>query len=230
MENYYSLLGITQEAEQSEIKKAFREKAKKLHPDIAGSEAQDSMRHLLAAYEVLIDSGRRERYDRALNRYLNAGGFDYRSYLRDLLHDEESDVAAEARAKLIFFELLHLEEAEAVRYWREGGGLDYHWEHYLDREDFMDGAFMLAEELIKQKDYYNAFILLAEILREERKKPYFKHFTEDVEALIKELVRVNLRRSVGEARYADCLLIMLQLGFPSTDEKRWEKTLKKIRQ
>ena len=59
-----------------------------------------------------------------------------------------------SQAKLIFFDILHLEEDEALSIWRGWGGLDFTLEKYLDREDWMDCLFILAEELEKRRCYY----------------------------------------------------------------------------
>ena len=136
MNNYYELLSVSPNASRQEIKKAFRERAKLLHPDIAGEEASEKMRKLLAAYQILSDPNRRFKYDRAYNRfagkYRGKQGFDYRSFLMERKDDPES------QAKLIFFELLHLEEDSALAVWQEQGALRFPMEKYLDREDWMD--------------------------------------------------------------------------------------------
>ncbi|MDR0452771.1 MAG: DnaJ domain-containing protein, partial [Treponema sp.] len=75
MQDYYSLLGINNSASQTDIKKAFREKAKRLHPDIAGSGGAEAMRKLLSAYEVLSNEGRRGEYDRAYSRFVRGECF-----------------------------------------------------------------------------------------------------------------------------------------------------------
>jgi curved DNA-binding protein CbpA len=230
MENYYTLLGVEPSASLAEIKTAFREKAKRAHPDVAGgasAQAEAAMRRLLAAYETLSDGDRRYEYDRALDRLLrNLGrglGFDYRTFLK-----EQGD--GPSAAKLIFFDLLHLEEDEALDTWDKAGGLAFPLKDYLDREDFMDCGFIIAEELIKRERPYEAFTILAALVREERRRPYFKHFMGEVELVLKELVRLRLRRSVDEATWANCLEIMLGLGFSRRDEKKWEKQLAAVRQ
>ncbi|MDR0389580.1 MAG: DnaJ domain-containing protein, partial [Spirochaetaceae bacterium] len=134
MENYYSILGVAENASLKEIKKAFREKAKKTHPDSAGKSGEAAMRRLLTAYETLIHSERREAYDRACRRFVKNLRFDYREFLKERADDPES------QAKLVFFELLHLEEDEALAVWDAQGGLKFPLKDYLDREDWMDCA------------------------------------------------------------------------------------------
>ena len=227
MISHYELLGVRENATAQEIKKAFREKAKRLHPDIAGEGAAAEMRKLLSVYETLSDKNRRAEYDRVYNRfaekYRGEQGFDYRSFLRERKDDPES------QAKLIFFELLHLEEETAISIWQGLGGLEFPMEQYLDREDWMDCTFILAEELAKRDRCFEAFALLVMIVREERKKPYFKHFMQDVETFLKELVRLRLGKTVDEETYIECLEAMLELGFSSRDRARWMRSIKKIR-
>ena len=218
MTNYYELLNIGQNASTKEIKKAFREKAKQLHPDIAGETGAEEMRKLLAAYEILADRDRRFKYDRAYNRFIGKYHFNYRSFLMERKDDPSS------QAKLVFFEFLHLEEEAAISIWQEQGGLKFPMEKYLDREDWMDCAYILAEELAKRRRFYEAFVLLADIIREERRRPYFRHFMEDVENFLKELVRLHLRQAVDAETYVECMEKLLGLGFSSRDEARWMRS------
>ena len=67
--NYYEIIGISKDATHDEIKKKFRERAKKTHPDKTKENSEKEMVDLNKAYEVLSDSERREKYD----RYLKAG-------------------------------------------------------------------------------------------------------------------------------------------------------------
>ena len=203
MTNYYEILGLSVNASSEEIKKAFRLKAKRLHPDIAGENGAAEMRKILSAYQTLLDRNRRFEYDRAYRRFTGKygenKGFDYRTFLRDRKDDPES------QAKLVFFELLHLEEDAAISVWREQGGLDFRMEELLGREDWMDCSYLLAEELTKKNFCYEAFVLLVKIVREEKRQPYFKHFMQDVEMFLKELVRLRLRKAVDKETYLECL-------------------------
>ncbi|GHT67849.1 hypothetical protein FACS1894110_14120 [Spirochaetia bacterium] len=219
MQDYYSLLGVKQNASTKEIKKAFREKAKQLHPDIAGKNAEDAMRKLLAAYEVLSDRDRRYQYDQSYSRFIKKISFDYRTFLRERPDDPRS------QAKLVEFELFHFEEDAAIEVWEKNGGLEFPMEQYLDREDWMDCVYVLAEELDKRERSYEAFMLLADLLREERRRPYYKQHTEDIEIYVKEMVRLRLKNQVDADTWVDCMETLLDLGFPPRDEARWMRSM-----
>jgi tetratricopeptide (TPR) repeat protein len=219
MQDYYGLLGINNTASQGDIKKAFREKAKRLHPDIAGAGGAEAMRKLLNAYEVLSSEKRRGEYDRVYSRFVKGGTFNYRHYL------EEDPDDPERQAKLVFFDLLHLEEDSALSIWRRHGGLDFAMAKYLDREDWLDCSFILAEELARREAYYEAFVLLTDIIREERRKPYFRHYAVEIENTLKEMVRLHLKAAVDGETFLECMEILLELGFSPRDEARWMRSM-----
>ena len=74
MTDLYEVLGVTPEASADEIKKAYRKLARESHPDANPDdpEAEARFKDLSAAYEILSDPDKRERYD----RYGNSNGFD----------------------------------------------------------------------------------------------------------------------------------------------------------
>jgi curved DNA-binding protein CbpA len=221
MTNYYKVLGVRQDASAQDIKKAFRDKAKRLHPDIAGARAAGEMRKILAAYEILSDKDRRFDFDRDYSRFTQKYSFDYRVFLREQGDDPAS------QAKLVFFELLHAGEDEALSIWDSWGGPGFAMEKYLDREDWMDCVYIIAEELYKRNRFYDCFLLLASLIKEERRLPYFRHFAEDIEIFLKELVRLKLRPVVDDDTYVECLETMLGLDFPTRDEARWLRSIAK---
>ncbi|ODN75197.1 hypothetical protein L202_06395 [Cryptococcus amylolentus CBS 6039] len=59
--DYYKVLGVPRDADERQIKKAFRKAAKTNHPDVGGSEQK--MAALNEAYEVLSDPELRQRFD-----------------------------------------------------------------------------------------------------------------------------------------------------------------------
>lgn len=225
MEDCYRILGISSSASASEIKRAFRRKAKAIHPDIPGEETggadrQERMRELIRAYKVLSDPERRTEFDSlysVFRRYTegsgNGGGFDYRLWLMQR-QDPES------RAKLIFFDLFHDLEDEAVLEYRtrrsESGS--FVLSVYFDREDFMDCGFILAEELSLRGDQYESFLLLSEVVKLERERPYFRHFFPEVIHLVQDILRNKLVGSVPDELALDCLETALELSLGKRED------------
>ena len=75
--DYYEVLGVSRDASDAEIKKAFRGLARRLHPDVTGHdpEAEARFKEAAEAYEVLSDSDRRATYDRYGHDGLRSGGY-----------------------------------------------------------------------------------------------------------------------------------------------------------
>jgi molecular chaperone DnaJ len=62
---YYEVLEVSEDASQEEIKKAYRKKAKKYHPDSNSDEAdEEKFKKINKAYDVLSDEEKRKKYDR----------------------------------------------------------------------------------------------------------------------------------------------------------------------
>jgi curved DNA-binding protein CbpA len=66
VDDYYEILGIAHEADDAELRRVWRQLAKKWHPDHAGTDTTFIFQKLLAAYETLVDPARRAAYDRQL--------------------------------------------------------------------------------------------------------------------------------------------------------------------
>ena len=63
--NYYQILGISKDATQKDIKKAYRHLARKYHPDLnpGDKSAEDRFKNINEAYEILSDTEKRQKYD-----------------------------------------------------------------------------------------------------------------------------------------------------------------------
>jgi len=63
--NYYDVLWVPKTASDVQIKKAYRQKAKLLHPDINGWDkvAEEKFKVAAEAYDVLSDPSKRSKYD-----------------------------------------------------------------------------------------------------------------------------------------------------------------------
>ena len=62
--DYYVVLGLDKSASESDVKRAFRELARKHHPDMNPTDGGEAFREINEAYAVLSDRDSRSRYDR----------------------------------------------------------------------------------------------------------------------------------------------------------------------
>ena len=193
MKDFYKTLGVRPNATLAEIKRAYREKAKLLHPDLTGDTSRrDEFNEVVQAYRVLSDARQRSIFDesffiRIKRSYKSADTFNYYDWLK-AREDEES------RAKLIFYTLMHQKEDEAVAEFKRMlmNHADFSLKKWFTREDFMDYGYLLAEELVIRGEYYDAIILLEQIIQMEYSYQYFYIFFPEVIDFTLNILKRNI--------------------------------------
>lgn len=88
MRDYYDVLGVSADAGADEIKRAYRQLARRYHPDISGDDRGVAFLELARAYDVLSDPARRRSYDAVLAYPAARGGYADRLAPLDPLTDE----------------------------------------------------------------------------------------------------------------------------------------------
>ncbi len=74
--DFYEVLGVSRDASEADIKKAFRRLARELHPDVNSEpDAEPRFKEAAEAYEVLSDAERRATYDRYGHEGLRSSGY-----------------------------------------------------------------------------------------------------------------------------------------------------------
>lgn len=74
--DYYEVLGVSKNADQKEIKKAFKQLAKRYHPDISKEDNhEEKFKEVQEAYSVLSDEQKRAQYDQFGHAAFEQGGF-----------------------------------------------------------------------------------------------------------------------------------------------------------
>lgn len=124
MKNYYEILEIPVDAGFGEIKSAYRNLAKRCHPDIVESGGED-FHKLKEAFETLSDPARRRDYDRIIGLYkpLNNSYRDYRVNVSPIVQDVYDDLLN------VISDRFHLPRRRVLNF-----------ELYLNDHEFSNGA------------------------------------------------------------------------------------------
>jgi DnaJ-class molecular chaperone len=114
-EDPYAVLGVKPEATQDEIRKAYRQLAKKLHPDLnpGDKQAEEKFKQVSVAYDLLGDAEKRARFDKG-----------------------EIDAAGNERQRERYYRDFHGAGAQGHAY-SDGGG----YADFMESEDILRDIF-----------------------------------------------------------------------------------------
>jgi molecular chaperone DnaJ len=83
MRDYYDVLGVSPDAGADEIKRAYRQLARRYHPDISGDDRTAAFVEASHAYEILNDPRRRRAYDAERSLYARVSRDSHAEWLAD---------------------------------------------------------------------------------------------------------------------------------------------------
>lgn len=221
MQDCYKILGVAPTATVAEIKRAYRKRAKELHPDLSNKDITSvQFQELVNAYQILSDAKQRSIFDVSYAAYYkysksNKGksNFDYRTWLLNR-GDEES------MSKLVLFDLMHDREDEAVSLFKKLNSqrFGYSLSKWFEYDDFMDYGFILCEELIIRQEYYDAALLLEQIITMEYNYNYFKLFFPEVIKLARDVFRKHIFGVISDELAIDVFERALELNLGKSDD------------
>jgi len=225
----YKVLGVRNDATLAEIKRAYREKVKAFHPDLSGDIThRDELNEVIQAYRVLSDQRQRSIFDDSFFVHINRNKKDYKTFNYYSWLSARQD--QESRAKLIFYTLMHQKEDEAVEEFKrmQMNHADFTLKRWFTREDFMDYGYILAEELVIRGEYYDAFILLEQIIQMEYSFNYFKLFFPEVMDFTLSILKNDIEGVISDELALDVYERALDLGFGKSADNIFLKKMAEI--
>lgn len=228
MVNYYEVLGIKPGSSAQEIKRSFRRKAKKIHPDLKVSgtiqDCHRKMSSLLTAYETLSDPEKKERYDHNLSAYHKQLKFNYREFLKKRKHDLAS------QARLIFHDLLNSNYEYAIELYENitSTNGEYRLELFMDYGDYMDCLFLLAEAYESRGKYIKSFNLYKKLYMNEMENPYFHHFIEEVIERLRNLTCFKMINILSPEMSIEYIRELISFNFSKKDDAFFYKKIAEI--
>lgn len=218
--DHYLTLEIECSASDADIKQAFRRLAKKFHPDKnPGSEesAERRFKQLTAAYEILSNRESRNTYDRVLEAR--------RPHTQDSRRDNRRNKAKKDVAylcQLMLFELLDQNAQSALEIYE---GLmsrkpRFSLNPYMSDGDIRDCEFLLAEAYHQRGELAKAARLYEKILEQERKKAYFRRFSQEIKLMLRDVYIRYMTKANSSEEILESLNRLLEMEL-SNRETAW---------
>lgn len=91
-ENYYAILGVPVDADSDTLKRAYRQRARLYHPDVAGEEGAIEMKRINRAYDVLSNPEKRQQYDTIIGGVIDLRRGAGRARARPQRVEDEEDL------------------------------------------------------------------------------------------------------------------------------------------
>lgn len=147
--DYYERLGVDKNADKTEIKRAYRKKAKRFHPDKNPDDqenARKKFKEISEAYEVLIDDEKRQLYDRygeagVRDQYFSGGNFTWDDFShRGDVEDIFSDFFGSGGFGDLFGDMFSRQASRRSHGRRVQKGSDLRLTFEVDLEDIKKGT------------------------------------------------------------------------------------------
>lgn len=92
MNNYYEILGVSKDATQDDIKKAYRKLAIQYHPD-KNPNGDEKFKEIAEAYDIIGDESKRKNYDNRLNNPFAGGGnrMSYEDFISQMFNNQNNN-------------------------------------------------------------------------------------------------------------------------------------------
>ena len=102
MKNLYSILGVSTSATEEEIKKAYKELAKKLHPDRNNGIETEQFKEITEAYDILSDKKKKAEYDKEIIGFNSSFEVNFEKYelTKDVFREYSMDLNKEDDSRL----------------------------------------------------------------------------------------------------------------------------------
>ena len=102
MKNLYSILDVSTSATEEEIKKAYKELAKKLHPDRNNGIETEQFKEINEAYNILSDKKKKAEYDKEIIGFNSSFEVNFENYefTKDVFREYSMDLNKEDDSKL----------------------------------------------------------------------------------------------------------------------------------